>query len=235
MPNAPYEKDSAGMTFEKGLELAAMVNAEAEVSFMARESFDSLDFLKNSSVRRRGAKDRLLIARGPVNAATRRTNRTLASYAKSLAGATGSLRMKGERTPEYRFVMNGKTPATLLAVGRIARTRELELLGERIKDGGRAGPAALQLAPALLAAMETELAAVRSYEETRAAYALELEQEEAAKLRAIAAVRGMINNIQAYFRERPADAREVLGHVNPAAAKKSRAAKAGGAGEMVAA
>lgn len=222
MAAAPQVSHSSGNVFQLSLQMGSRVEAEPDVAYAAQTSLSTNDELKGRIRGRQDAEDHVFRMAGKLNAAERRTGRELMVFANRLSGAHASSSLKGEKSPYFRFVFAKKNPSDLLPHARLQRTLALEALAQRIGNVAEAGAQAAPLAVDLFHAMAEEKNALERHAHAVALYAKAREQEDETKRRTVAAVRAMINEVQKVFAEDPGQAREILGHSNPAAARKAK-------------
>lgn len=218
-----YETDSGEHVFFYGTKAATRVLVDDLVGDLAKGPMQALSVHQDAVVALKKSQGASSLAAAYLNRAQMQTERELALYCQRRALSLATPRKKGENTPEFRYLMKGKTPATLLPSDDLQRREELDDLVERAKNAEAAGATASAELGALVDAIKAEKHALGELKRANKATEEAARVEKNARTAVVVGIRAMNKDVQSFFADEPAIARRLLGHGDPTVTRRRKA------------
>lgn len=220
---APHETHSAEFVSQESFLSISRVVTDHQTEVLATGALDEYRIHKKLMAELKTAQEERMLSEGRLASAQRRTDLELQYFSQRLAAAHASYPKKGEASSQYRYVFNDSTPAKVLPPEEDERLDEIAALLERADDAAQAGVQAATLLGSLLPAIEAERQAVADCKRLRREEQAARRNEEIGRRKLVAAVRSMNKDVQSLFSDSPSTARRILGHRNPAVARRRNA------------
>ncbi len=217
----PQEGEPSGDVLNESLRIVARVQADDAVSEHAPPLLVRRRALKVAMRDRQDEEDEVILREGALDSREAGTNSELTAFGSRLAGRHAQAGTRGEDHEEYRRLLDGRTPSTLLPAAEADRATALADLETRIEAKETAAEVKKDAA-GLLKAIGREQEAVAERDKARRKLDQARAREAAAKAGAVQAARECAGSLQKTFSAEPARARRLLGQKETRRTKKKQ-------------